>query len=362
MATSSQLKSTQPTSPSPRRKTRSRKAKTRTAQAAQPIEPVISIVAPFYNEEDTVDELYERLRAQLELRGEPWEAVFVDDGSRDGTFARLKALHERDQEHVRIVQLRRNFGQTAGLAAGMDHARGQIIITMDADLQHDPSDLPKFFEKIDEGYDLVSGWREDRVDNFLARRLPSRIANWLMAKLSGVPLHDFGTTFKAYRREILEKLELHGELHRFIPALLSWQGVSISEVPIKNIVRPVGQSNYGISRTFRVLFDLLTVKFLISYISRPLHLFGLIGGGFFSLGFAIAAIISGMFYFGVLVIHDHLGNLIFAMLLMTLGFQLVAFGLVLELLTRTYHASTNKRIYAVRQVLSRDSELEGVSS
>ena len=178
---------------------------------------------------------------------------------------------------VTVVKLRRNFGQTAGLAAGFDHARGEYIIAMDGDLQHDPADIPLFLEKIAEGYDIVSGWRKNRVDNFWLRRIPSRCANWLMAKLSGVDIHDFGTTFKAYRREILEQVPLYGELHRFIPALASWHGASIIEVPIKNVNRERGVSHYGISRTFRVFFDLMTIRFLLKYLSRPLHFFGTIG-------------------------------------------------------------------------------------
>lgn len=319
---------------------------------AQP--PAFSIVVPLFNEENSVKELHGLLTEQLSERGDSYEIVFVDDGSRDRTYTRLQALHRSDPEHVRVVRLRRNFGQTAGLAAGIDYARGEVIITMDGDLQHDPADLPKFFAKIDEGFDLVSGWREKRVDDLVMRRLPSRIANWLMAKLSGVPLRDFGTTFKAYRREILDGLELHGELHRFVPALLSWQGVSIAEVPIRNIPRAAGKSNYGITRTFRVLFDLLTVKFLVSYISRPLHVFGLVGGGLFSVGFFVAALLTAMYYLAGLNMQDHLGNLMFAMLLMMLGVQLVAIGLTLEVGIRTYHAAAGKRIYAVKEFLSRD--------
>jgi glycosyltransferase involved in cell wall biosynthesis len=318
----------------------------------KPTEVAVSLIVPLFNEEQSVGELYERVRAQLIERADSYEYVFVDDGSRDQTFRRLTDLFADDPEHVRIVRLRRNFGQTAALAAGIDHARGRVVITMDGDLQHAPEDLPKFFEKIDEGYDLVSGWREQRVDNLFLRRIPSRVANYLMAKLSGVRLHDFGTTFKAYRREILDGLELHGELHRFVPALLSWQGISIAEVPIRNVPRANGCSHYGISRTFRVLFDLLTVKFLISYISRPLHVFGFIGGALFALGFMVAAVLSSLYFFFDLKIQDHLGNLMFAMLAMMLGVQFVAMGLTLELGTRTYHAATGKRIYAVREFLT----------
>lgn len=314
-------------------------------------QPAISIVVPLFNEESSVDELHRRLAEQLADGLEPFELVFVDDGSEDGTFERLKALHAADRDHVRVVRLRRNFGQTAGLAAGIDHARGEIIVTMDGDLQHDPADLPKLLDKIEDGYDVVSGWREKRVDSVFTRRIPSRIANWLMSKLSGVPLRDFGTTFKAYRRDVLDGLELYGELHRFVPALLSWKGISIAEVPIRNVRRTAGHSNYGLSRTFRVLFDLLTVKFLISYITRPLHVFGLAGGGLFGLGFLIAGLLTALYYATGMEIQDHLGNLMFAMLCMVLGTQLIAMGLTLEVMTRTYHAAANKRVYVVRDVL-----------
>jgi len=323
--------------------------------AAECYAPEISIVVPLYNEGAVVEELHARLEVELVRHGASYEMVFVDDGSKDNTFAQLEKLYRKDPDHVRIVQLRRNFGQTAGLAAGIDHARGKVIITMDGDLQHDPSDLPKFFEKLDEGYELVSGWRHRRVDNSLTRRLPSKIANWLMAKLSGVRLHDFGTTFKAYRREILEGLELYGEMHRFVPALLSWRGVHMTEVPINNIPRPHGKSNYGISRTFRVFFDLMTVKFLVSYISRPLHVFGMLGAIFFGTGFSIAALLTVLYYLGVIVMQQQLGNLMLAMLLMMLGVQFVAIGLTLEVNIRTYHAASGRRIYAVRRILAADT-------
>ena len=202
--------------------------------------------------------------------------MLVDDGSRDHTFNLLREIAAIDSR-VTVVRLRRNFGQTSALAAGFDHARGEYIIAMDGDLQHDPADIPIFLEKIAEGYDIVSGWRKVRIDNFWLRRFPSRCANWLMAKLSGVDIHDFGTTFKAYRREILEQVPLYGELHRFIPALASWHGASICEVPIRNVNRERGVSHYGISRTFRVFFDLITIRFLLRYLSRPLHFFGTLG-------------------------------------------------------------------------------------
>src|SRR6201984_1116945 len=238
--------------------------------------PKYSIVVPFHNEQENVTVLYDRLKGVMEAHAESFELVFVDDGSGDLTFHLLSEIAAIDSR-VTVVKLRRNFGQTSALAAGFDHASGEYIIAMDGDLQHDPNDIPGFIEKIGEGYDIVSGWRKERIDNFVLRRIPSRCANWLMAKLSGVDIHDFGTTFKAYRREIINQVPLYGELHRFIPALASWHGASIVEVPIRNVNRARGVSHYGISRTFRVFFDLITIRFLLRYLSRPLHFFGSVG-------------------------------------------------------------------------------------
>src|SRR5215471_152442 len=223
-----------------------------------------SIVVPFYNEQESVRLLYERIVRVMDSLGRSFEMVFVDDGSRDLTYKILKEIADQD-EHVALVRLRRNFGQTAALKAGFDYTHGEIIVSMDGDLQHDPSEIPQFIEKILEGYDIVSGWRVERKDAWLTRRIPSRIANCLMAKLSRVDLHDFGTAFKAYRREVVTELQLYGDLHRFIPALASWQGATIAEIPIKNISRRSGRSNYNISRTLRVLLDLISVKFLLDY-------------------------------------------------------------------------------------------------
>ncbi len=232
-----------------------------------------SIVVPFHNEQESVTELYDRLKAVMEQVGETFELVFVDDGSRDATFKLLGQIAAVDSRVV-VVKLRRNFGQTSALAAGFDHAQGQFVIAMDGDLQHDPAEIPKFIAKLNEGYDIVSGWREKRIDNLWMRRIPSRCANWAMSKLSGVELHDFGTTYKAYTRELIEDIPLYGEgLHRFIPALASWYGAKICEVPIVNIDRQGGTSHYGISRTIRVFFDLITIRFLLKYMMRPLHFF-----------------------------------------------------------------------------------------
>jgi len=235
-----------------------------------------SLVVPFFNEQENIPTLYMKLTEVMDAIGEPYEMVFVDDGSKDNTYKVLTEIYEHDRR-VNVVRLRRNFGQTAALKAGFDFARGYVVISMDGDLQHDPEEIPRFLEKIEEGYDLVSGWRYQRRDHWLMRRVPSRAANWLMAKLSGIDLHDFGTTFKAYRREILQEIQLYGELHRFIPALASSTGARIAEVPISNPDRKSGKSNYGIGRTIRVFFDLIMVKFLLDYSTRPLQFFGMLG-------------------------------------------------------------------------------------
>jgi glycosyltransferase involved in cell wall biosynthesis len=313
-----------------------------------------SIVVPFYNEQESVAQLYVKIIEVMDALGEPYEIVFVDDGSKDGTF-RLMSEIARDDDRVVVVRLRRNFGQTAALKAGFDYSRGEIIISMDGDLQHDPAEIPRFIEKINEGYDIVSGWRVERTDHWLTRQIPSRVANRIMAKLSRVDLHDFGTTFKAYRREILSEIHLYGELHRFIPALASWAGASIAEVPITNIPRKNGKSNYGISRTIRVLLDLLSVKFLLDYSTKPLQFFGVAGlsclaagGGIGLWVFARKALLDE----GLLANHGPL--IILGMALVMGGIQFLAIGLIGELLARTYYESQNKPVYTVRQFIGRD--------
>ncbi len=245
---------------------------------------MLSIVVPIHNEEPAILPLYDRLTAVLETVQKPYEIIFVDDASTDRSFDLLANLVETDQR-LKVIRLRRNFGQTAALSAGFDEAQGQVIISLDGDLQHDPDDIPALLRKIDEGYDIASGWRKDRLDNAVTRRIPSRIANWLMAKASGVNLRDFGTTFKAYRAEVLKDINLYGELHRFIPALASFYGARVAEVPIRNSPRASGASHYGLGRTFRVMFDILTVRFLLKYFTRPMHFFGTLGlGGLGSAG------------------------------------------------------------------------------
>ncbi|RLE04326.1 MAG: glycosyltransferase [Candidatus Aminicenantes bacterium] len=315
--------------------------------------PQISVVVPFYNEEANVEELYRRLKKVLDKLKRTYELIFIDDGSTDKTPEILQKIYEKD-ELVKIIRLRKNFGQTAALQAGFDFAQGEIIISMDGDLQHDPEDIPLFLAKMNEGYDVVSGWRKKRVDNLFLRRIPSLVANRIMKWLSGVEIHDFGTTFKAYKKEVIKKVHLYGELHRFIPALTSRTGVKITEIPIKNVVRQRGKSKYGLSRVRRVFFDLITVKFIISFIDRPLQFFGLIGVIFGSIGFAIAATLTIGFYFFGWSIRENLGNLILSVFLMMMGLQLVMTGLLAEILSRVYFATHKVKIYSVEKILSRE--------
>lgn len=312
--------------------------------------PDISIVLPVYNEADAIEKLYSRIKKVMEKLGREYEIIFVDDGSTDGSADKIKAI-AADDSKVKLIILRRNFGQTPALAAGFDFAQGKIIIAMDADLQHDPYEIPLFIEKIEEGYDIVSGWRARRMDNLLIRRIPSLVANRLMRWLSGVDIHDFGTTFKAYRAEVIKNISLYGELHRFIPALASSVGARITEIPIKNINRQFGRSKYGIGRTIRVLFDLLTIKFLLSYLTRPLQFFGLIGLICFVLGGCAGLYLVWRKFFESADIMVHHGPLLLlTIFLILIGANFISIGLLGEVLSRIYHESTNKRIYYVRSV------------
>jgi glycosyltransferase involved in cell wall biosynthesis len=315
----------------------------------------ISIVIPLHNEQETLAELYRRTRITMEGLEEPWEFVLINDGSTDETPSLLESLNATDPRVV-VIHLRRNYGQTAALMAGFDHARGEVIVAMDGDLQHDPEEIPNFLSKISEGYDLVSGWRVSRSDAFLTRTLPSRIANWLMAKISGVQLHDFGTTFKAYRREILADLHLYGDLHRFVPALSALNGARMAEIPIKDLGRNRGKSHYGLSRTFRVMFDLITVGFLLRYMTRPLHLFGKLFLVCSGLSCLIAAFLAYRKIFeGVHLFMVHGPLTLLSAALMLAGVQFLAIGLIGEIMVRTYFESTNKKIYAVREILRREN-------
>jgi len=317
-----------------------------------------SIVVPLYNEGTVINELYTRLNNTMAQTGLDYELIFVDDGSNDDTSAKLKTIFDKDSRVV-IVELRRNFGQTPALAAGFDTANGRIVIAMDGDLQHAPEEITNFLEKINEGYDVVSGWREHRVDSMVMRKIPSRVANWLASKISGVDIHDFGTTFKAYRREVIKELNLYGEMHRFIPALLSRSGAKIIEIPITNIVRPKGASNYGISRSFRVIFDLITLRFLLGYITKPLHFFG--KAAMYCILAAMlmdAYILYDKFVYKVpiLVAHGPMAGL--AAVLLLVGLILISTGLIGEMISRIYFESTNKKIYSVRKIYRKDDRTE----
>jgi glycosyltransferase involved in cell wall biosynthesis len=309
--------------------------------------PQLSIVVPLFNEAGTIDELHHRLTTVLLLIDRPAEIIYVDDGSDDGTAEALTAIASGDPM-VRLIPLARNYGQTAALAAGFDAAHGQVIVAMDGDLQHEPEEIPKLLDKLREGYDIVSGWREQRVDNLWTRRLPSKIANWLMAKLSGVALHDFGTTFKAYRAPVIKRIRLYGDLHRFIPALASWGGARIAEVPIANIPRPQNQSHYGLSRTWRVAADLITVRFLLRYVTRPLHFFGPIGFSSVAAGSIGGGwIVATKIVTGAPVFLAHGPLLLLSAVLIQTGIVLIGLGLLAELLTRIYMDGRNRRIYTV---------------
>ncbi len=320
--------------------------------------PKYSIVVPFHNEQENLTLLYDRLKAVMESIGESFELVFVDDGSNDRTYPLLQEIAAIDSRVV-VVRLRRNFGQTAALAAGFDHAGGEFTIAMDGDLQHDPHDIPAFVEKLNQGYDIVSGWRKERIDNFLIRRIPSRCANLLMAKLSGVDIHDFGTTFKAYRSDVIKDVPLYGELHRFIPAVASGYGASIIEIPIKNVNRERGESHYGISRTFRVMFDLLTIRFLLKYLSRPLHFFGRYGA-LGILGGSIMALylIALKIFTHTSIVDQHGPLMVFAAVLIVAGINLLAFGLLGEMQVRHYYEPARRSPYTIGRVIRNTPENE----
>jgi glycosyltransferase involved in cell wall biosynthesis len=316
------------------------------------IQPMLSIVIPIHNEEPSILPLYDRLISVLEGLNKPFEIIFIDDASSDRSFDLLANLAETDTR-MKVIRLRRNFGQTAALSAGFDEAQGSVIISLDGDLQHDPDDIPALLAKIDEGYDIASGWRKDRVDNAITRKIPSRIANWMMARISGIQLRDFGTTFKAYRAEVLKDINLYGELHRFIPALASFYGARIAEVPIRNVPRPHGDSHYGIGRTFNVLFDILTIKFLLKYFTRPMHFFGRMGLVGLSLGTLILGTLAIHKFWGHSILEDHGALAVAGALLLLSGLMMFTTGLLGEVLMRTYFESQGRRIYAVREIRCR---------
>ena len=308
----------------------------------------VSIVVPLYNEEENVDILHERLREALEQMGLEYEILYVDDGSTDTTLSKLEAIQLKDKRVV-VLSLRRNFGQTAAFAAGFDFARGDIVVTMDGDLQNDPKDIPKMLELIKD-YDLVSGWRKKRKDPFFTRRVPSMLANWVISKVTGVKLHDYGCSLKAYRRDVIKNLKLYGEMHRFIPAVASWYGVRVAEVETTHYPRLRGKSKYGLSRTVKVILDLITVKFLQSFSTKPLQFFGPIGLFSGAMGFLISLCLS----IEKIFLGKPIGGrplLLLGVLLIIVGIQLIGMGLLGEMLVRVYHESQRKPIYVIKKVI-----------
>ena len=313
----------------------------------------LSVVIPIFEEEQNIQPLYAELKGVLSDLGKSSEIIFIDDGSKDSSFDLLKKIQQDDQ-NVRLIRFRRNFGQTAALAAGFKYAQGDVIVTMDGDQQNDPSDIPKLLDKIDEGYDLVSGWRYERQDPYWSRTIPSMIANKLISRTTDVKLHDYGCTLKALRKEVAKNITLYGELHRFIPAIASWMGVSIAEVKVNHRPRVMGETKYGISRTIRVLLDLITVKFLLNYAGRPIHFFGLPGLLSGLIGFLLALYMT----FERLFLGVPMGNrplLLFAILLILIGIQFIVIGLLGELQIRTYYETQNKPIYVVKDTYGWDS-------
>ena len=313
--------------------------------------PELSLVVPVYNEVENLRPLFDAIHTALDPLPRSWEVVFVDDGSYDDSLIVLNELAEQDAKHVRVVSFRRNFGQTAAIVAGLDYSRGEIIVLLDADMQNDPADIPMMLGKLDEGYDLVSGWRKARKDSYLTRTLPSHIANWLISRVTRVRLHDYGCTLKAYRRDVLEGFRLYGEMHRFIPVFANWVGARITEVQVNHRPRKFGKSKVGLERTVKVILDLFTVKFLVSYSLKPIYLFGGTGLG---LIFGGGIMLSYLFVRRIFGTISVLGSPFFqlAVMLLILGFQSFLMGLIAEMLVRTYYESQRKPTYRVRKTIN----------
>jgi dolichol-phosphate mannosyltransferase len=325
---------------------------TRQAEAQQTGDnaaPDISVFLPVYNEEPNLPPLHAKLEEALDKLGRSAEIVFVDDGSTDGSLKVLREIAAKDSR-VRVVALKRNYGQTAAMAAGIDAARGRVLIPMDADLQNDPADIVRLLDKLDEGYDVVSGWRKNRQDKLITRKIPSMMANRLISWIGGVPLHDYGCSLKAYRRESLQDVKLYGEMHRFIPIYASWAGARVAEIPVEHHARTMGKSKYGLSRTIKVVFDLMTIKFMASYQTKPIYVFGSFG----MLAFLIS-ILAGLYALFLKLFHkaDFVQTPlpILAIVMFAVGIQFLLMGLLAEMLVRTYHESQSKAIYAVRERL-----------
>lgn len=309
----------------------------------------LSVVIPVYNEESNLEPLYEEIRSVLSAGLLQWEVLAVDDGSTDNSFETLRTIQQNDP-HIRIIRFRRNFGQTAALSAGFRYARGQIIVPMDADGQNDPADIPRLLAKLEEGYDIVSGWRKDRKDNAVTRTFPSRVANWLIGRITGVRLHDYGCTLKAYRAESLKPIRLYGEMHRFIPALAQWGGEKVAEIVVHHRPRTRGKTKYGLNRIFKVLLDLITIKFLASFSTKPIYIFGGLGGVCL-----LGSVLAGGITLYMKIAQDYSMNrnplLIVSTMLMTTAVQFVLMGLLAEILVRTYHESQDRPTYVIETIL-----------
>jgi glycosyltransferase involved in cell wall biosynthesis len=322
----------------------------------KPEGPEISVLLPVYNEEQNIRPLHAKLAQALDRFGRSYEIIYVDDGSDDRSLHRLREVAQVDI-HARVIALARNYGQTAAMSAGIDHARGQILIPMDADLQNDPDDISRLVEKLDEGYDVVSGWRRRRKDGWLTRRLPSMMANRLISAITGVTLHDYGCSLKAYRRDALAGVRLYGEMHRFIPIYASWVGARVTEIPVTHHERTYGRSKYGLSRTSKVVLDLITIKFMSTYLTKPLYLFG--AAGFICLVVSLVSMAGALYYRFVRDVHlNRMPLATLAMVMFGMGVQFIFMGLLAEMIVRTYHESQNKPTYIVRERINIEPESE----
>ena len=319
--------------------------------------PDVSVFLPVFNEEPNLRLLHEKLNASLAQLGRTAEIIYVDDGSSDGSLKILREIAVEDPR-VRVISFRRNYGQTPAMAAGIHAARGHVLIPMDADLQNDPADIVRLLDKLDEGFDVVSGWRKHRQDTLVTRKIPSQMANWLISKIGGVPLHDYGCSLKAYRRESLEDVQLYGEMHRFIPIYASWSGARVTEIPVAHHARTMGKSKYGLSRTVKVIFDLMTIKFMASYQTKPLYMFGFAGLTTFIISF-LCAVLALLMKFASWPHHADFVQTplpVLTMVMLVLGVQFFFMGLLAEMLVRTYHESQSKPIYAVRERIGFDDK------